>query len=64
MNNTKYIDTNSWEICDTPGNFIPVDKGIAKTICTLNKKGYNTKSSCEGHHDIRFVDMDDVDIAY
>ena len=64
MDNTKYIDTNSWEIYDTPGIFIPVDKGIAKTICTLNKKGYNTKSSCEGHHDIRFVDMDDVDIAY
>lgn len=64
MDNTKYIDTNSWKICDTPVNFIPVDKGIAKTICTLNKKGYITKSSCEGHHDIRFVDMDDVDIAY
>ncbi len=64
MNNTKYIDTNSWKICDTPSGFIPVDKGIAKTICLLNKKGYITKSSCEGHHKISFVDVDEVDIAY
>ena len=64
MNDLKYINTNSWEICDNPKNYIPVDSKIAKIICVLNKKGYITKSSCEGHHDIRFVDIDDADIAY
>ena len=64
MDNTKYIDTDTWEICDNPKNYIPVDRGIAKTICVLNKKGYITKSSCEGHHNIRFVDVDEVDITY
>lgn len=64
MDNMRYIDVSSWEICDSPDGFIPVDKGIAKTICVLNKKGYITKSSCEGHHDIKFVDIDEVDIAY
>ena len=64
MDNTRYIDVSSWEICDSPDGFIPVDKGIAQTICALNKKGYITSSSCEGHHDIKFVDIDEVDIAY
>ena len=64
MDNTKYIDTDTWEICDNPKNYITVDRGIAKTICVLNKKGYITKSSCEGHHNIRFVDVDEVDITY
>ena len=63
MNNSVYIDLNSWEICANPKGFIPVDVDIAKTILLLNKKGYITKSSCAGHHDIKFIDMDGADIA-
>lgn len=64
MDNTRYINKDTWEVCDKPLGFIPVDKGIAKTIVLLNQKGYITTSSCEGHHDIRFVNNDEVDIAY
>ena len=64
MDLLKYINKNSWEIEDEPEGYIPVDSKIAKTIMILNKKGYITKSSCAGHHDIRFVDMDEADILY
>lgn len=64
MDNTKYINVNTWEIEDEPKGFIPVDKGIANTIAMLNRKGYITKASCGGHHKISYIDIDDVDIAY
>ena len=64
MDNTRYINTKTWEISNSPEGFIPADKGIVKTICILNKKGYITFASCEGHSNIQFDDEVNVDIKY
>ena len=37
--------------CDYNGFAIALDPNIAETISILNKKGYITKESCEGHDD-------------
>ena len=63
MNNQKFINKETWDIVDELDDYIPVDSKIAKTIGILNKKGYVTKSSCAGHHDIRFIDIDEADIS-
>ena len=42
----KYINKKTYELLD---NVFSVDEEIAETISLLNKKGYDTVSSCSGH---------------
>ncbi len=37
-----------------PYTLIQIDEGIQKTIRELNKKGYKTRFSCEGHYDYTY----------
>ena len=50
MDNTVYIDLDSFTISSSaPGN-IHCDREIAEVIIELNKKGYKTIASCAGHN--------------
>ena len=45
--------------CDTfpPWSLTHIDRGLQKTIRTLNQKGYHTKYCCESHYDYSFAIM-------
>ena len=45
----KYINTKTYEIIEDL-DFFDVDEKIAETISILNKKGYKTLYSCQGHN--------------
>ncbi len=49
--NSKKRDSSNYEI-RVFGHRIMVDKGIAKIIVELNKKGYKTTCCCEGHKNL------------
>lgn len=57
MDNNIFINLKTFEIVDELPNYISVDKEIAKTISTLNKKGYLTMASCSGHYYIPTMSM-------
>lgn len=63
MDNTRYIDLNTFEVVDFPNGYIPCDKEIVDIIAILNKKGYVTKASCAGHNVCEFcLDERETDI--
>lgn len=59
VDNNSYIDRISYEVLDEPTVFV-VDKLIAPTISVLNKLGYRTIASCEGHDKIIIRSYDNV----
>lgn len=48
---SKYLDIEKLEYAD---KIIELDDEIAESILELNKKGYNTISSCSGHSNTEF----------
>ena len=44
-----YIDAKTFDIVENPSVF-EVDNKIAEAISILNKKGYRTIFSCQGHN--------------
>jgi len=55
-NRNKFINLKTFEISDTPGDFIMVDAEIADIVAILNSKGYETASSCAGHNKMFFTE--------
>ena len=65
MDNNVFINSKTFDI---EPNVFACDKLIADSIKILNKKGYITNSSCEGHisftwHEITNCDLSMLDIA-
>ena len=50
MDNNVFIDDKTYDKCN---NIFNCDKRIADAIIILNKKGYKTLASCEGHNKSR-----------
>ena len=48
MDNSVFIVNN--EVVESLDNTFICDKKIAKSVALLNKKGYKTRSGCEGHN--------------
>ena len=61
MDNNVIISKKDYKICDNE-NYFTCDKNIAYAITTLNKKGYITKSSCEGHIDFSWHEINNCDL--
>lgn len=61
--NHKYIDLENYNILNKL-NFFEVDPLIANIISILNKKGYETKASCESHYKTEFVENFVADIEF
>lgn len=66
MDHNSIIDRNSFEVYthseDYPKAFI-CDKLLAPAVATLNKKGYKTFASCQGHYKVEFYEYFDEDIS-
>ena len=62
MDNNVFIDKETYKIYEDYPKAFNCDKKIAKTISTLNQKGYITKSSCEGHIEFGWNEIDNCDI--
>lgn len=52
--NNRYINSETYDICDFPVGYIPCDSEIAYVIAELSKKGYKTLFSCAGHNKISY----------
>jgi len=46
----KIFNTKTFEVTEFGDEYVELDPMIAETIALLNKKGYRTESSCEGHY--------------
>jgi len=55
-NRYKFINLKTFEISDTPGDFIMVDAEIVDIVAILNSKGYQTYASCAGHNKMVFTE--------
>ncbi len=62
MDNNVFINKNTFEVYDDYSEVFLCDKQIANAVATLNKKGYVTKSSCEGHIEFVWHEIDDCDL--
>ena len=63
MDNNVFINKNSFTITSTEENVFICDKNIANTIAELNKKGYQTNSSCEGHIKFGWQEINNCDLS-
>lgn len=67
MDHNSIIDRTTYEVYqhseDYPKAFI-CDKQIAPAIAILNKKGYETSASCQGHYRVEFYEWFDEDLSY
>ena len=61
--NECYINTESYEMISHP-NFFPCDKKIAPAVAKLNKLGYHTTASCEGHDTDEYYEQTNVDLDF
>ena len=65
MDKNSIIDKKTFEVCthaeDHPNVFV-CDKMIAPVVALLNKKGYKTFASCQGHYRIEFYEYLNEDI--
>ncbi len=59
-----FIDKQTLQIYEEHPSVFTCDKKIAKTIVNLNRLGYVTKSSCEGHYDFCYVEEKNCPIEF
>lgn len=57
MDRCYFIDKKTFEIYEEHPDVFTCDPMIARTISTLNKLGYMTLASCEGHYEIKEYDV-------
>lgn len=64
MDNYYFIDNKTFKVYeDNPYGF-SCDKKIAYAVALLNKKGYITLASCEGHYEIGYLEQLNVDLDF
>ena len=57
MDRCYFIDKETFEVYKEHPNVFSVDPRIANTVSMLNKLGYYTLASCEGHWEIKEYDI-------
>lgn len=57
MDRCYFIDKETFEIYKEHPTVFSCDPRIAKTVSLLNKLGYRTLASCEGHYEIKEYDI-------
>ena len=62
MDNNVFIDKDTFEIHEDYSKVFICDKEIAYAVALLNKKRYITKSSCEGHIEFTWHEIDNCDL--
>ena len=66
MDHNSLINRKTFEVCkyaEDCSDYFICDKEIASIVSLLNKKGYETYSSCSGHYKIEFFEWFDEDIC-
>ncbi len=56
MDRCYFIDKKTFEVYQEHPNVFSCDPLIAETVSILNKKGYQTRASCESHYEIKEYD--------
>ncbi len=63
MDKDVFINKKTFEIKDVDENVFICDRYIAPSIAELNKKGYKTLFSCEGHIVFDWTEIDHCDLS-
>ena len=63
LEGNKYVNLENYEVVDMPDGYIECDAGIADVIAILNKKGYETYTSCAGHNKTEFYGPDEYKLS-
>ena len=64
MDQQCLIDKETFEIYEEHPSVFICDKKIAQTVINLNRLGYSTKASCQGHYDFRYVEEKNCPIQF
>lgn len=64
MDNYCFIDNKTFKVYENNPYGFSCDKKIANAVALLNKKGYITLASCEGHYEIGYLEQLNVDLDF